>query len=131
LVSTIPPPTTVQQESSSGLTGRQVLGITSGAVGLALAVVGGVFEVKASQTWSDFNAYYKNGLPTPDQVSQLKTLSDRAKSQQTVGTVMLIAGGSLIAGGAYFFFTGKPDRPAVSAAVGTNLREVSLRVRFP
>jgi hypothetical protein len=111
-----------------------MFGVGAAGVGVGLAVIGGIFETQAAKSWSDFDAFYRTGLPTRDQVSQIKSISDRAKSQQTVGAVMLIGSGALLAGGAYLFFFGNPGQPggsAVSAAVHASPRQLSLRVKFP
>src|SRR5262249_10242611 len=71
-----------------------------GALG-AGAVAGGLgvfFKVQSSNSWKEFNS--SQGYLTPRQVQDLNDLKSTAENQGTAGTLLLVGGGVLIAGGA-------------------------------
>lgn len=109
--STMPAPTGApsegSNETSSGLSGRQVGGLALGSAGLILGVVGGVLQGGARSKADDARA------------RRDRPLFDEAGRQQTVAISAMIAGGALLTGGAILFFL-----PSSSARTSSAVRLV-------
>jgi hypothetical protein len=111
-----PPPPPPAPPTPAGMTTLQTAGLVGGGAGVVGLGVGAVFGVLASSKWS--SAKSECGQPTVCP-SYAKALSDHDASvtDGTVSTVAFIAGGVLLAGGAYFFLTGGPSTPSTSTGL--------------
>jgi hypothetical protein len=94
---------------------QRYLGLGAAGVGVVGVVVGAVFGLSASSSWS--NA--QKECPSANNCSQPQAGDDRsnALSKSTVSTIGFIAGGVLIAGGAVLFFTAPKPRKDVSVGI--------------
>lgn len=116
-------------------------GIAAAALGVGGVVVGSVFLAKAGATQQEANDLSEvNRCESPSGVgancgpliqSRIKRLDADAASQQTTGTVNLITGGVLLAGGATLIvleLTSKPE-PSSSAWITPYVSPTGLGVR--
>jgi hypothetical protein len=122
-----PPPPSEQPPPQSAGSTQRTIGLVAGGAGIVGIAVGSVFGVMAMGSESSS----KNLCPT-SACSNAAAVSDdsNARSQATVSTVAMIAGGVVLAAGAVIFFTAPKARSAtairVMPAVGAG--EVGLRV---
>jgi hypothetical protein len=109
-----PPPV----EHGGALGTRKILALAAGGAGIASVTVGAVLGLGASQAYSD----QKRDCASPTECpNHAQALSDHS-TMETDGvwsTVAFVAGGALLAGAAWLFFTGGEDAPAPSAAIVT------------
>jgi hypothetical protein len=133
------PATPASVETTEGTPGdwsrQKTLGIISGSVGVAGIVVGSIFGI---MTFSAAGQQ-KTDCPQAGCANHDQALSDHstAVTDGTISTVAFIAGGALLAAGAFLFYTapqaGSP-RPAarliVAPSVGPAAGGFSLRAEF-
>ena len=131
LLGSLPPRTTPDEPPSSlpqagveeatgreggGMATQRVLALAAGGVGVAGVVVGSIFGLIASSTWSqaqsDCGAACRANAPARSEESDARTAA-------TVSTVGFVAGGIGLAAGAVLWFTAPPatSRAASSARV--------------
>jgi hypothetical protein len=110
------PSTPPEEAPSSGLGTKRILGIGVAGFGVGAVGVGAVFGLLASSAWS--KAKTDCGGDTSHCVNVSAANSDKSTTTTdgTVSTVAFIAGGVLVAGGAFLFFTGKPQESAPAAS---------------
>jgi hypothetical protein len=121
-------------DSGGGLGTRRVAAIAAAGVGVASVVTGAVFGLSASAAYDD----QKRNCSSPtDCPNHQQALSDHATMQTdgTWSTVAFVAGGALIAGGAWLFFTGgrsasPPPSAMVLPAIGRDNGAVVVRGEF-
>jgi hypothetical protein len=90
---------------SNGNTQR-TLGFVAGGAGVVGLVVGTVFMVQRGSKLSDRDGICPSGVGcAPGSQNKINSLTDDARSAQTIGTIGLIAGGALVAGGLALVFT--------------------------
>lgn len=107
-----PPPITsppVEEEKSSG-SGQRTVGLALAGVGVVGLALGAFFGVKAMGTNDDALAQCPRRAPTQCTDKGL-SLTEDARTQALVSTVLVIAGGAALVGGAVLFFTA-PSRSA-------------------
>jgi hypothetical protein len=103
--STTAPPGTDNGGSSSMPT-QTVLGISAIGAGVVGLVIGAVFEAQRSSKLSSRDAICPSGNDcVPSSQAQIDTLTSQARSASTAGTVGLVAGGVLAAGGVVLILT--------------------------
>jgi hypothetical protein len=124
---TPPPPSEPPPPPPSDGSTQRTIGLVAGGVGIAGIAVGSIFGVMAMGSESSS----KNLCPTSACTSAAAVSDDsNAKSQATVSTVAMIAGGVVLATGAVLFFTAPKAKSAtgirVMPAIGAG--EVGLRV---
>jgi len=111
-----------QPPSSGGPSARQVSGVVLAVAGVAAAAVGG---------WAIGDAYSQRSaaVKEPDALTA-KSLFDTGQSRLTLGTVLVIAGGVVLVGGAAIFFWPSSDTPAASVSWVWLGNGFGLRGRF-
>jgi hypothetical protein len=108
-----------EADSSAGSSGsmQKTLGWVmagGGVVGLGLGLV---FELKRSSKLDDRDKICPSGVGCPaGSQSRIDGLTDDARSAGTIGTISLIAGGLLVAGGLTLVFTAPSGDAKVAAA---------------
>jgi hypothetical protein len=121
--SSTPPPAESRSDGST----QRTLGLVIGGVGIAGVAVGSVFGILAMGSESSS----KNLCPTDACTSPTAVQDDaNARTQATVSTVAMIAGGAVLVTGAVIFFTAPKGKTVtglrVMPAVGAG--EVGLRL---
>jgi hypothetical protein len=120
----LPPPST--DVPIPGLGTRRVLGLSAAGLGVVAVVVGTVSGLLARSAWSEAKAAC-GGDPshcTTSNVDDASTHRSKAVSDGNLSTAAFVAGGVLIAGGAFLALTGgahdepKAHRMAVVPGVG-------------
>lgn len=98
---------------SSG-SAQRVVGITLAGTGAAALIVGGVLGITAKVEYDK-----SDGECSPANICSREGINvrDSASGQATASTILFIAGGALVAGGAVLFFTAPKARPAGSATL--------------
>lgn len=95
-----PPEQTARAPSPSRATVQTWPLVVGGGVGVAALAVGGYFALRARSIWSDVDARCPGGrCPDPRTVSALSSQQAEAKTDATLGTVMLLVGGAVIGAG--------------------------------
>jgi hypothetical protein len=114
-------------EATSGMSTQKTLALVAGGVGLAGVVVGTIFGLKASSSWS--SAKDQCASYPYDCGPEGKELEDDARSQATWSTIGFIVGGVGLAGGAALWFTADAgSQSTVGLAVGPT--SVSVKGSF-
>jgi hypothetical protein len=93
-----------------------VLGIVAGGAGIVSVAAGALLGLSASDAYS---AQKRECASPTDCTNRAQALSDHS-SMETDGawsTVEFIAGGALLAGGAWLFFTGGPNARSPQMAI--------------
>jgi hypothetical protein len=102
---------------------QRTAGLVVGGVGVAGVVVGSIFGILAKATYdSAVNQCKGTTRCTPPEVEQ----GNAAHSQATVSTVAFIAGGALLGGGAFLYFTAPRAGVTVSPTVGMRSAGVGI-----
>jgi hypothetical protein len=97
---------------------QRLLGWVAVGAGAAALGVGFVFEVQRSEKLSERDSVCPSRQEcTTDQAAQIASLTDDARSASTLGTVGLIAGGVLVAGGLTLVFTAPTRAPATTVSI--------------
>jgi hypothetical protein len=113
-------------------TGQRIVGVATAALGVAGVAAGTVFGLDASSKWSDAKALCDGAGCDPAGVS----LGKDAASAGNLSTAGFVAGGVLVAAGAFVFLTGGAKAPAqkkglvVSPSVGLRTAGVALGASF-
>lgn len=85
---------------------RKLIGLGVMSLGGGAIVLGAVFGVKASSTWSDAKEACGDGCVPGSRAYQLR---EDARGQATIATVSMVVGGLAVAGGAVLFLTAPRD----------------------
>jgi hypothetical protein len=124
------PPAPVDTQSTSGSSGstQRLIGAVAAGVGVVGLGVGSYFGIKTASDKSTYQAHEANGQCI-DLTCQ--TVSHNAASEGNISTVLFIAGGVVLAGGAVLWLTApRAHEGAVTAkivpAVGTRTAGLSL-----
>lgn len=122
-----PAPHAEEGESSAGSGAAQrIVGVTLAGTGAAALIAGGVLGITAKTTYDGADCAADNRCS----VDGLDTRSS-AFSQAAASTVLMIAGGALVAGGAVLFFTApRHATPRATARFGVSPGGVVLRGTF-
>ncbi len=110
--------------TASGMSTQKTLALVAGGVGLAGVVVGSVFGLKASSSWSD--AKEQCASYPYDCGPEGKALEEDARSQATWSTIAFIVGGVGLAGGAALWFTADSSS---ESTVGFGVAPTSITVK--
>lgn len=103
---------------------QKTLGAVTAGLGVIGLGVGGFFGLKTSSTWNEAQSHCNANLECDPQGVDLAA---QAKSSGNVSTIAVIAGSTLVLGGAVLFFTAPNDRSVGSArAVGVGVVPGSL-----
>jgi len=124
-----PPPAQPQVDAPPPMTRKYIaLGVAGG--GVVLAGIGFVFGAKAGSTYDKAKQLCGDDLVCDgtDDFTKGKQLIRDARSQATISTILVIAGGAAVAGGAVLWFTA-PERRVVPV-VGTDHAGVAVQGRF-
>jgi hypothetical protein len=121
---------------SGGGGGRKTLGLVIGGGGVVGVVVGSIFGVLASSSWSSAKSACSAGNCPGSTRGQAESDHDTAVSDGTVSTIAFVAGGALVAAGVVLFATAPSGGNASSARlvvapdVGRDRGGLSLQGRF-
>lgn len=100
-----------------------------GGAGVAAAGVGLAFLGLRAGTVSDGKAQCQPGLTDVTVFSRCQTLEDRAKTQGTVATALLITGGALVVGAGIYALV-RPRAPAPKLACAPGPLAIACAARF-
>jgi hypothetical protein len=102
-----------------GLGTQRTIAIALGGAGVVALGIGAYFGLHASSLQSDAKPHcFGDGTCDADGVS----LTDRAGSSADVSTILFVAGGALLAGGAALWFTAAPSKNASTTGAGPSLQ---------
>jgi hypothetical protein len=121
---------------SPGRSTRQVIGLSAGALGVASVVVGTVLGLTARSAWTEAKSACGGD---PSHCLDVPTANSRRSEAVTAGTIStaaFVAGGALIAAGAFLYLTRsegpekKPEGVALGAAVDSGRVGIVLQGLF-
>lgn len=101
----------------SALAIRKYLTIGAGATGVAVVGIGLVFGAKARSTYNDAKTLCMNMACDPADYNRGTQLIHDARSDATISTVLVAAGGAAIAASAILFFTTPGEREQATARI--------------
>lgn len=105
------------QSSSTPRPWMRPAAYASAGTGVAALVLAGVFGLQSNSAMADSNKFYENNAyPAFNQLTEIASLRDQARTKRTLAFVSAGAGAVLIGGGAWLWFQGRPtDRPTSPA----------------
>jgi len=115
---------------------RRVIGLSAAGVGMAGVVIGTVFGLMARSAWTDAKNACGGDPSYCLDARRANSLRSQALSDGTISTTAFVAGGALIAGGAFLYLTRgespakKPEGFALSATVDWGRLGIGLRGVF-
>jgi hypothetical protein len=118
------PPSVSEPGADAGST-QKTLGLVAAGVGVVGVVVGTIFGLQASSSWSDAKDHC-NSYPY-DCGEEGKALEDDARSQATLSTIGFIVGGAGLAAGATLWFTADSE---AGLALGVGPTNIALKGSF-
>jgi hypothetical protein len=119
-----------REAQARGPNARHVVGLSLAGAGAVSAVVGVVFGLAASSAWSEAKRLCGGAASSCGDAPAAERYHSRAQTDATLSTVAFVAGGALLAGGAFLYFTGadSPAPPNGSLAVAPSLERDEVGV---